>query len=96
MQHQTTAHDLDAPARAALAAATRDPILDGLIGWYAMHAGDLCGGRAETVDVGQLLAGADRDSHLYGGYTAGVLAAAGILRAGAQCSTTAAGHRRAA
>ncbi|MCW6005389.1 hypothetical protein K1W54_12470 [Micromonospora sp. CPCC 205371] len=97
MQHQINAHDLDAPARAALVAATRDPILDGLVGWYAMDAGDLGDGRADAVDVDQLLAGADRDTDLYGGYTVGVLAAAGVLRAVAWCSTTtAAGHRRAA
>jgi hypothetical protein len=94
MKHWTTAHDLSAPARAALDAATRDPILDGLVRWYAIEAEQL-GGHAEAVDVDQLLAGACRDTHLYGGYTAGVLAAAGILHVDAQSSTTAAHHRAA-
>jgi len=78
--------DLPARARAALAGAAGDPLLDGLVGWYAMEASHL---GAASDDLGGLvaaLAGDTRNAHLYAGFTAGELAAAGVLRAAARTS----------
>lgn len=84
MHNPTSPNDSYALARAALSAAIDDPVLDGLIGWYAADAVHLGAGSGRRVDLDQLLAGAGRETHLYAGHTAGVLATAGILRAGGQ------------
>ncbi|MEH1124842.1 hypothetical protein [Micromonospora sp. CPCC 206061] len=98
MHNPTSPNDSHALARAALNAASRDPILDGLIGWYAADARHLGAGPGRRVDLDQLLAGAGPDTHLYAGHTAGVLATAGILRAGGQVgvATAAVDDRRVA
>jgi hypothetical protein len=67
-----------------LNAAAGDPILDGLVAWYAMEADHLSAGHAARPDLGQLVAaltGAARDTHLHAGHSAGAVAAAGVLRA---------------
>lgn len=91
MRNSSTTPDLHARARAALNAAVSDPLLDGLVGWYAMEASHL---GTTSIDGGQLvavLAGARPDVHLHAGYAAEELAAAGVLRVVARsgCSTAA-------
>lgn len=76
----STSLDLRGRARAALAAAASDPLLDGLVGWYAMEASHLGVTGIGARDVDAVLAGADPGEHLHAGYTAAELASAGILR----------------
>jgi len=76
----STSLDLRGRARAALVAAAGDPLLDGLVGWYAMEAGHLGVTDVGARDVGAVLAGTDPGEHLHAGYTAAELASAGILR----------------
>lgn len=75
-----TSLDLPGRARAALAAAAGDPLLDGLVGWYAMEASHLGVTGIDAREVDTVLAGADPGIHLHAGYTTAELASAGILR----------------
>lgn len=73
--HSTTNPKLHAQARAALSAADADPLLDGLVGGYALEASHLLdAGPIGSIDLDQLvdmLAG--EHAYEYAGHTAGVL-----------------------
>lgn len=84
MHSHATTSGRRARAQAALNDAARDPILDGLIGWYAQEASHLAAGHQASVDLDELVAAltsTDEDRLLRAGYTYGELAAAGVLRA---------------